>query len=241
MPAYLFFAGQTRKCTAGLPVRNHPPGVLIRREETHNPAGHNVTDVGEDAACLIHLSKNKYISLIRSSITFIGGSVTMEGESLFWKVKSSSWPEGPLQRTMGRMFSGGITWPAQMTMIKRCFTNMGQMKLSQTHSVVKVGDSPHENSVMRSSSTPAEKSSSCLKSETCRQTHLSIYETTMEKHTLEADIFLTGCMVPPAIMTARHSFRTWAKWTAGFSSRNLTLLSDNVATRKQSCNVNHIT
>lgn len=35
-------------------------------------------------------------------------------------------------------------------------------------------------------------------------------------------------MVPPAMMTARHSFSTWAKWTAGFNSRNLTLLSDKV-------------
>lgn len=35
---------------------------------------------------------------------------------------------------------------------------------------------------------------------------------------------LTGCMVPPAMTTARHSFTTWAKCTAGFSSRNLRLL-----------------
>lgn len=39
---------------------------------------------------------------------------------------------------------------------------------------------------------------------------------------------LTGCMVPPAIITALHSFSTWAKWTAGFNSRNLMLLSDKV-------------
>lgn len=39
-------------------------------------------------------------------------SVTMQGESLFWKVKSSSCPDGPRHRTRGRMFSGGITWPA---------------------------------------------------------------------------------------------------------------------------------
>lgn len=38
--------------------------------------------------------------------------VTMHGESLFWKVKSSSWPDGPLHKTRGRIFSGGITWPA---------------------------------------------------------------------------------------------------------------------------------
>lgn len=36
--------------------------------------------------------------------------------------------------------------------------------------------------------------------------------------------FLTGCMVPPAMMTARHSSTTVAKWTAGFSKRNLRLL-----------------
>lgn len=36
-------------------------------------------------------------------------------------------------------------------------------------------------------------------------------------------------MVPPAMMTALHSFRIWAKWTAGFSSKNLTLLSDKVS------------
>lgn len=39
-------------------------------------------------------------------------------------------------------------------------------------------------------------------------------------------------MVPPAMMTARHSFSTWAKWTAGFNSRNLTLLSDKVPGHK---------
>lgn len=33
-------------------------------------------------------------------------------------------------------------------------------------------------------------------------------------------------MVPPAMMTALHSLSSWAKWTAGFNSRNLTLLSD---------------
>lgn len=35
---------------------------------------------------------------------------------------------------------------------------------------------------------------------------------------------LTGCIVPPAMTTARHSFTTWAKCTAGFRSRNLRLL-----------------
>ena len=35
---------------------------------------------------------------------------------------------------------------------------------------------------------------------------------------------LTGCMVPPAMITARHSFTTWVKCTAGFRSRNLRLL-----------------
>lgn len=35
---------------------------------------------------------------------------------------------------------------------------------------------------------------------------------------------LTGCMVPPAMTTARHSFTTWAKCTAGFRSKNLRLL-----------------
>lgn len=40
-------------------------------------------------------------------------------------------------------------------------------------------------------------------------------------------------MVPPAMMTALHSFSTWAKWTAGFNSRNLTLLSDRVPGRKK--------
>lgn len=40
-------------------------------------------------------------------------------------------------------------------------------------------------------------------------------------------------MVPPAIMTALHSFSTWAKWTAGFNSRNLTLLSDKVPGQKR--------
>lgn len=39
-------------------------------------------------------------------------------------------------------------------------------------------------------------------------------------------------MVPPAMMTALHSFSTWAKWTAGFNSRNLTLLSDKVPARQ---------
>lgn len=39
-------------------------------------------------------------------------------------------------------------------------------------------------------------------------------------------------MVPPAMMTDLHSFSTWAKWTAGFNSRNLTLLSDKVPGRK---------
>lgn len=42
---------------------------------------------------------------------------------------------------------------------------------------------------------------------------------------------LTGCMVPPAMMTALHCFNTWAKWTAGFNSRNLTLLSDKLPGR----------
>lgn len=35
-------------------------------------------------------------------------------------------------------------------------------------------------------------------------------------------------MVPPAMMTALDSFSTWAKWIAGFNSRNLVLLSDKV-------------
>lgn len=40
-------------------------------------------------------------------------SVTMRGEPLFWKVKSSSWPDGPLHKMRGRMFPGGITWPTE--------------------------------------------------------------------------------------------------------------------------------
>lgn len=39
-----------------------------------------------------------------------------------------------------------------------------------------------------------------------------------------SDSFLTGCMVPPAMTTARHSFSTVAKCTAGLSKRNLRLL-----------------
>lgn len=42
---------------------------------------------------------------------------------------------------------------------------------------------------------------------------------------------LTGCMVPPAMMTALHSFNSEEKWTAGFNRRNLTLLSDKVPER----------
>lgn len=56
---HLFLAGQSSQSTAGLPVRNDAPGVLIRREEAHNPAWNHVTDVGQNPACLVHLSTKK--------------------------------------------------------------------------------------------------------------------------------------------------------------------------------------
>ncbi|EGV91477.1 hypothetical protein I79_025837 [Cricetulus griseus] len=43
---------------------------------------------------------------------------------------------------------------------------------------------------------------------------------------------LTGCMVPPAMTTARHSLTTWAKCTAGFKSKNLRLLSPTLPERQ---------
>lgn len=41
--------------------------------------------------------------------------LTIWGRSLVWKVNSSCWLEGPLQRIIGKMFSGGITCPGDQT------------------------------------------------------------------------------------------------------------------------------
>lgn len=57
---YLLLVSQTSQRAAGLPVRNDPPRVLIRREEAHDTTGDHVTNVGEDAPCLIHLSTNRH-------------------------------------------------------------------------------------------------------------------------------------------------------------------------------------
>lgn len=53
---YLLLVSQTSQRTAGLPVRNDPPRVLIGREEAHHPARDHVTNVGQNAPSLVHLS-----------------------------------------------------------------------------------------------------------------------------------------------------------------------------------------
>ncbi len=55
---YLLLVSQTGQRAAGLPVRNDPPRVLIGGEEAHDPARDHVTNVGENAPCLVHLCAN---------------------------------------------------------------------------------------------------------------------------------------------------------------------------------------
>ncbi len=57
---YLLFVSQTSQCAAGLPVRDNPPRVLIRREEAYDAAWDHVANVGEDSPCLVHLSTNSH-------------------------------------------------------------------------------------------------------------------------------------------------------------------------------------
>ncbi len=57
---YLLFVSQASQSAAGLPVRNDPPRVLIRREEAHDAARDDITNVGENAPCFIHLSTNSH-------------------------------------------------------------------------------------------------------------------------------------------------------------------------------------
>lgn len=92
---------------------------------------------------------------------------------------------------------------------------------------------------MRSCPTPAESKSSSLKSETYNILFVWLKQTELISLILFVQIHLTGCMVPPAMMTDLHSFNTSAKWTAGFSKRNLMLLSDKVPKRLKNCNFTH--
>lgn len=58
---YLLLISQTGQSTAGLPVRNDAPRVLVRREEAHDPARDHVTDVGENAPRLVHLATETHL------------------------------------------------------------------------------------------------------------------------------------------------------------------------------------
>ena len=61
---YLLLVGQTGQRSAGLPVSNDPPRILVRWEEAHDPAWDHVTNVGENASRLIHLSTNRHICAV---------------------------------------------------------------------------------------------------------------------------------------------------------------------------------
>lgn len=56
---HLLLVSQTSQSPTSLPMGNNTPRVLIRREEAHNTAWYHVTNVGEDAARLVHLSANR--------------------------------------------------------------------------------------------------------------------------------------------------------------------------------------
>lgn len=74
-----------------------------------------------------------------------------------------------------------------------------------------------------------QKTTAPASSQKPKNKHINVQKTFFFFYHLKTQLVkLTGCMVPPAMMTALHSFSTCAKQTAGFNSRNLTLLSDNV-------------
>lgn len=131
---YLLFVSQTSQSPISLPVWCYPPQIFIGRKEAHDPTRNYITDIGENAPGFVHLlaygKQPSTMNWHRSNEIpwIVCVFITICGESLFWKVKSSSCPDGPLHRTSGRIFSGGITWPEMGDQVK--------IQIKLTHSIL---------------------------------------------------------------------------------------------------------